>query len=236
MFYPRPPPSLPSQPHQPRRHSLSISSLALSPKRRRSLASLPYPYSAKLLAATTALLGLLILVPKLSIKYFPRTTYAPASLVQDWSFFTAALSLLAATVQYLPQLHTTTRLKQNAALSVVMLAIQSPVFLTLGILKATQTEKVPHDQGRRTWTRWGQNGELVWISYMVAGAVEAILLGVCLYLSYTRPRAGGLDGDEALEVEDGEEEYITGTNIGLDTEETPLLPGRGESELRGAGT
>ncbi|KAL8925319.1 MAG: hypothetical protein Q9208_003609 [Pyrenodesmia sp. 3 TL-2023] len=208
----------------------------LFPSRRRSLASIPYPRSAKLLATTTILLIFLILGPTLSIKFSPRiTAYAPASLVQDWSFFTATLSVLAATVQLLPQLYTTTKLKQNAALSVVMLAIQSPVYLTLGILKATQTDKIPHDEGRSIWTRWVQNEELVWMSYIVSAAVETLLLSVCLYLSYMWPRAGDLDGDEVLEVEDSEEEYITGANVGWETEETPLLIGRVDNEHGGAG-
>lgn len=67
------------------------------------------------------------------------------------------------------------------------------------------------------------------MSYMVAGAVEGLLLGLCLYLVYVRGGLGGGEGMDGDDVEEGEEEYLTGVNA---SQETPLLLGR---ELRGAG-
>ncbi|KAL8940760.1 MAG: hypothetical protein Q9216_002640 [Gyalolechia sp. 2 TL-2023] len=239
IFYPRP--SIPLPPHKhPKRHSLSKSDLALSPERRRALSSQPYPRLPKLIALSTALLASLILIPTFSIAFSPNlTSYAPASLIQDWSFFTATLSLLVATVQFLPQFFTTVRLKHHASLSLVMLAVQSPVYVFLGVSKAVEMDSASHDEGRDSWTRWLQNGELEWMGYVVSGAAEALVLGLGVYLTYVRSRAGvlvgGMDGDDVFvaerEEEGEEEEYITGLSLG---EETPLLPGRGESEFRGS--
>ncbi|KAL8720443.1 MAG: hypothetical protein Q9225_002701 [Loekoesia sp. 1 TL-2023] len=235
IFYPHPP--LPISPHgQPKRHSLSKSDLALSPKRRRALFSQSYPRLPKLIALSAALLASLILIPTFSITFSTNiTSYAPASLLQDCSFFTAALSLLAATIQLLPQLYTTVRLKHHASLSLIMMAVQCPVYILLGISKSLQTDSVPHDEGRRSWTRFLQNGEMEWMGYVISGTAEALLLGLGVYLGCVRPKGvGGMDGDDVVAVEgprEEEEEYITGAGV---VEETPLLPGRRENELRGS--
>ncbi|KAL8686499.1 MAG: hypothetical protein Q9218_007059, partial [Villophora microphyllina] len=135
IFYPRPPPDdadIPTPPHKGKRHSLSKTSLALSPQRRRSLAARPYPRLPLLMACTTLLLTILILAPTISIIFSPRIkSTAPKSLVQDWSFFTSTLSLLTATIQFLPQMHTTLRRKHHQSLSLAMLAMQIPVFVCL---------------------------------------------------------------------------------------------------------
>lgn len=240
IFYPRPSIDLPPHKH-PKRHSLSKSDLALSPERRRALSSRPFPRLPKLIAFSTTLLAFMILVPTLSIAFSPDlTSYAPASLIQDWSFFTATLSLLVATVQFLPQLFTTIRLKHHASLSLVMLAVQSIVYILLGASKAMNADKAPHDEGRRSWTRYLQNGELEWMGYVVSGATEALVLVVGVYLVYMRAKrvggmlVGDMDGDDVFTTVEGdeEEEYITSVSLG---EETPLLPGRrGESEFRGS--
>ena len=68
-------------------------------------------------------------------------------------------------IQYLPQMLTTFRLKDNGSLSILMLCIQAPggtanaLFLWIG----------QHDD----WTTW--------ISYLVAAIEQFILLGMCIY-------------------------------------------------------
>ncbi|KAL8951522.1 MAG: hypothetical protein Q9222_002493 [Ikaeria aurantiellina] len=233
IFYPRPL-TLPSE--APKRHSLSKSSIALSPERRQAEASRPYPRLPKLIASTSLILNLLILIPTLSIVLSPEVaSAAPKSLLQDWSFFTSTLSLLAATVQFLPQIHATFQLRHHQSLSIVMLVIQVPVSIILGLSKASTATKVPHnDTGsgsgdRKHWVlRWLQSGEIAWMNYIVAGCVEGLLLALCLYLHFVRPRfkrGDDLEGDE----EAAEEEYIVGISMG---EETPLLPGRRTNDLQ----
>ncbi|KAL8828029.1 MAG: hypothetical protein Q9170_006780 [Blastenia crenularia] len=240
IFYPRPPLDLPPQKH-PKRHSLSKSDLALSPDRRRALSSQPYPRLPKFITISVILLIAVILIPTLSIIFSPNiASHRPASLLQGWSFFTATFALLAATVQFLPQLYTTLRLKRHASLSLVMLALQCPVYIVLGVSKSKDTSRVPHDEGRRSWTRLLQNGEIEWTAYVVTGTMEALLLGLSLYLWWRRSKSGilirDLDGDDVVEGEGDEideegEEYITGVSA---SEETPLLPGRRENELQGS--
>lgn len=225
IFYPRPP--LPEVPRK--RHSLFKSDLALSPERRRIEASIPYPYLLRIIASISLLLTLLILIPTLTIVLDSSiASRAPPSLLQDWSFFTSTLSLLAATLQFLPQMHTTLRLKHHHSLSMVMLAIQIPVYLLLGINKASKSDSVPHDGGRgHPWVRWLQNGEVAWMNYIVGACVEGLLLALCLYLYFVRPRFASRDWDGDEEAE--EEEYITGVSVG---EDTPLLPGGDRTGLQ----
>ncbi|KAL9000723.1 MAG: hypothetical protein Q9169_000759 [Polycauliona sp. 2 TL-2023] len=224
IFYPRPP--LPSNP--PKRHSLSKSDLALSPERREIEASIPYPRLPRIIASISLILILIILVPPLVIIFAPHNnSESHRSLMQDWSTFTSTLSLLAATIQFVPQMYTTLRLKHHRSLSMVTLAVQIPVSLLLGINKASQSESVPHnDEGRQWWVRWLQDEEMVWMSHIVSGCAEALLLILCLYLYFSRRRFGrdDLDGDE-----EAEEEYITSVSMG---EETPLLPGRSRTDLQ----
>ncbi|KAL8736731.1 MAG: hypothetical protein Q9166_000097 [cf. Caloplaca sp. 2 TL-2023] len=201
--------------------------MALSPERRRIEASVPYPRLPKIIGSVYLALALLILVPTLSIIFSPSTaSAAPQSLLQDWSFFDSTLSLLVATLQFLPQLHTTLQLKHHQSLSMVMLAVQVPVFILLGINKASKSDRVPHDQGRHVWVRWLRNGEIAWMNYIVSGCWQGLLLALCLYLYIVRPRFAreDLDGDE-----EAEEQYITSVSMG---EETPLLPGRDHTDLQ----
>lgn len=124
IFYPRLP--LPDKP--PERHSLSKSDLALAPERRELKAWIPYPRLPRIIGSVSLLLVLLILVPPLAIVFFPAiTSSAHESLIQVWSFFTGILSLLTATLQSLPQIHTTLQLKHHHSLSMITLAVQIPV-------------------------------------------------------------------------------------------------------------
>ncbi|KAL9603821.1 MAG: hypothetical protein Q9219_000930 [cf. Caloplaca sp. 3 TL-2023] len=235
IFYPRPPLTL-SPSTRPKRHSLSKSDLALSPERRRALSSQPYPRLPKLIALAATLLIAFILIPAFSIAFSDDiASHGPQSLVQEWSFFTATLALLEATVQFLPQLYTTLRLKHHASLSLVMLAVQSPVSVALGVSKSLRNDDLPnHDEGSRTWLRFLRNGEMEWMAYVITGTLEMSLLALGLYFSYTRPRGGEFDGDDEVwdeERREEEEEYISGVGV---NEETPLLPGRRENELRGS--
>ncbi|KAL8738584.1 MAG: hypothetical protein Q9181_000635 [Wetmoreana brouardii] len=223
IFHPRSSPNIPSPP-QRKRHSLSKATIALSPERRRALASKPYPLLPKLIALAVVLLVVLVFAPTLIIVFSPSVAAtAPKSLVQDWSFFTSTLSLAAATLQYLPQLHSTWKLKHHKSLSLATLIIQIPVFLVLGISKRTQPANIPqHPDDYRLISRLQNTDGITYLDYIVSASVEAFLLTLCLYLHYVRPRFlnSDLDGDEEIE-----EEYITGLSI---CEETPLLGKRDE--------
>ncbi|KAL8865811.1 MAG: hypothetical protein Q9174_006679 [Haloplaca sp. 1 TL-2023] len=227
IFYPRPTPK--ATPSPKKRHSLSSSTLALSPERRRALASQPYPLFPKLIALAALIIGILILTPTLAIILSPSiASKAPQTLKQDWSFFASTLSLAAATIQFLPQLYTTLRLKSHQSLSMVTLGLQSILLLLLGIYRIRDLS--PQDDGKY-WLHWLRNGsEIAAMDYIVSAAVEALLLALCLYLYFVRPRLvdGGLDGDD-----EAEEEYISGIGAG---EETPLLGKGSGKQGRGHGS
>ncbi|KAL8644939.1 MAG: hypothetical protein Q9210_006992, partial [Variospora velana] len=133
LFHPRPNPDPTITQNKPKRHSLSTSSLALSPNRRRAISSAPYPRSAILLLVTTLLLAVLILGPTVAASFSPWVLLSiPVLSFQAWPFFTAILAIVTAFLLPLPQLFTTLALESNAGLSVVMLAAQAPVSIALG--------------------------------------------------------------------------------------------------------
>ncbi|KAL8887005.1 MAG: hypothetical protein Q9192_006392, partial [Flavoplaca navasiana] len=148
------------------------------------------------------------------------------SLSQDWYFLTSTLSLVTATLQYLPQMYTTLRLKHHHSLSIIMLTVQIPVLLLQGISNISDGDKTPHKEGRYLWVQWMQGGEVAWMNQIVSGCAEGLLLALCLYLYFSQRKFGrdDLDGDE-----DAEEEYITSMSM---SEETPLLPGRDRTDLQ----
>ena len=223
VFYPRP--SLPDK--APKRHSLSKSDLALSTERREIEASIPYPRLPRVIGLISLVLVLLILGPTLAIVLSPQlASRVHEALIQDWSFFASILSLLAATLQYLPQMYTTLRLKHHHSLSIMMLAVQIPVLLLLGIYNSSESNRTPPNERGYLWVRWLQNEEIAWMNQIVSGCAESLLLVLCLYLYLSRRGFGrdSLDGDE-----DAEEEYITSISMG---EETPLLPGRDRTDLQ----
>ena len=124
-------------------------------------------------------------------------------------------------------MHTTLRLQHHHSLSTITLAVQIPVSLLLGISKASRSDGVPHDDDQSLWVRWLQDGEMAWMSQVVSGCTEGLLLLVlCLYLYFARSKfaRGDLDGDE-----EAEEEYITSLSMG---EETPLLRGWDRNDLQ----
>ena len=223
IFYPRPP--VPDKP--PKRHSLSKTDLVLSLERREIEASMPYPRLPRVIGTSSLILVLFILGPPLLIIFSPHlAAKVHQSLIQDWYLFTSTLSLVTATLQYLPQMYTTLRLKHHHSLSMIMLTVQIPVLLLLGISNASEGDKSPHEEDRYLWVRWMQGGEIARMNQIVSGSAEGLLLALCLYLYLSQREFGrdNLDGDE-----DAEEEYITSMSMG---EETPLLPGRNRTDLQ----
>ncbi|KAI8972398.1 hypothetical protein BD414DRAFT_469382 [Trametes punicea] len=111
----------------------------------------------------------------LSTNPTPSTTHRSPQL-QLWATFLGISSALLAALQYAPQIVHTYRLKLVGALSIPMMLIQTPgaVLMVLSI-------------ALRPGTNW-----TTWISYAVAGAMQGILLVMCI-LFRTRQHKLGLD-------------------------------------------
>lgn len=190
-------------------------------------ASMPYPRLPRVIGISCLILVLFILGPPLVTVFSPHfASKAHQSLIQGWYLFTSTLSLVVATLQYLPQMYTTLRLKHHHSLSMIMLTVQTPVLLLLSISNVSEGDRTPHEKGRYLWVRWMHDGEIAWMNQIVSGCAEGLLLALCLYLYFSQRKFGrdDLEGDE-----DAEEEYITSMSMG---EETPLLPGRDRTDLQ----
>lgn len=180
---------------------------------------------------------MLVLLPPLLLAFNPTLLASHISLRSDWTFLTSTLTLLFATTQYLPQLLTTFRLKRLAGLSLFSVGVQVPVFLALGVFLALTMPVGPpaveppqqeggeaallgNSEGRHGHSRWWMvDGEqVVWMGYLVAGCVEALLLALGLHMWFWRETIQGREEAE------GDEEFVVGVGVG---EETPLLDGKG---------
>lgn len=136
-------------------------------------------------------------------------TLAPARL-QVWANALGVLATVLASIQYLPQLYTTFRLKKVGSLSIPMMCIQTPgSFVWAGSLAARV--------GTEGWSAWGV--------YVVTGCLQGVLLGMGVYFEVGERRRRVLgegvgNGDAGGE---GRGEGLDGENGDPGHERTPLL-------------
>jgi len=125
------------------------------------------------------------------------------------------LATVLASVQYLPQLHTTWRRKDVGSLSIPMMCVQTPgSFVWAGSLAA-----------RVGWAGWS-----AWVVYVVTGCLQGVLLGMGVWFEVGRRRKAGGDGDGDGGREGGVEGLVVdggGGDGGVRDERTPLLGGEG---------
>ncbi|KAI0633969.1 hypothetical protein C8Q77DRAFT_714608 [Trametes polyzona] len=109
----------------------------------------------------------------LSTNPTPDETHRPRQL-QLWATFLGVSSALLAALQYAPQIAHTARLKLVGALSIPMMLLQTPgaVLMVLSI-------------ALRPGTNW-----TTWISYAVAGAMQGVLLVMCIIFRARQHRHG----------------------------------------------
>ncbi|RLV93083.1 hypothetical protein JA1_002707 [Spathaspora sp. JA1] len=121
------------------------------------------------------------------------------------------LSALLTVIKYLPQIHTTYKLKHPGTLSIGMMCIQTPGgFIFTATLFFTKG------------SHWSS-----WVSYLVAASLQGTLLILCIYYEYFK---GGGQGDElerqAIEriVEENLHDVAEHNSLEYDDEESnPLL-------------
>jgi len=172
-----------------------------------------------LLFVTLLLLGTTNPPPQL-----PRTP-----LVSIWAKFLGVSSAILTAIQYMPQIARTYELKLVGALSIPMMCIQSPGALAMVLSIALRPDT--------DWTNW--------ITFAVAGSMQAVLLVMCFTWRHRQHKLGIDDFGHPLHDEDerafeesgGVRESVAYTD-GEDTEggeETPLLVKNVDDDDDGSG-
>lgn len=112
----------------------------------------------------------------------PDVLPTPSKALVQWANFLGVQSMILASVQYIPQLWTTWRLKHVGSLSIPMMMIQTPgSFVFVASLAG------------REGTRWSS-----WVTYAVTGTLQGVLLVMCVCWE-VRDRQKKVEGErEAL--------------------------------------
>jgi len=151
------------------------------------------------------------------------TTNSPAHLprtpvVSIWATFLGVSSAILAAIQYMPQIARTYHSKLVGALSIPMMCMQSPGAIAMVLSIALRPDT--------NWTSW--------ITFAVAGLMQATLLIMCFVWHHRQHKLGIDDfghplheGDErSFEESEQQVEGLEGDRDGDDTEageDTPLL-------------
>lgn len=122
----------------------------------------------------------------------------PSTALVAWANFLGLQSTVLASVQYVPQLYTTWRLRHVGSLSIPMMCIQTPGSFVWAVSLAT-----------REGTRWSS-----WATYVVTGTLQGVLLVMCVSfeLSDRAERRKAVDAGN-------------GADVMVDGERRPLLDG-----------
>ncbi|KAL7274348.1 hypothetical protein RUND412_002762 [Rhizina undulata] len=96
--------------------------------------------------------------------HIPETPPLPSQALTTWANFLGVQSTLLASMQYIPQLYTTWKLKHVGSLSITMMCIQTPGSFVWAISLAS-----------REGTSWSS-----WITYVVTGFLQGGLLTMCI--------------------------------------------------------
>lgn len=115
------------------------------------------------------------------------------------------MAAILSSVQYLPQIYTTYRLKRVASLSIPMMCIQTPG----GYMWAASLA-----------ARLGPEGWATWGVYLLTATLQGVVLVMGIYFEYIMPRKGDVDSAADTVVEDAAEDDDPGQ---APSEETPLL-------------
>jgi uncharacterized protein with PQ loop repeat len=118
----------------------------------------------------------------------------PSAALVKWANFLGVQSTLLASIQYVPQLYTTWRLKHVGSLSIPMMCIQTPGSFVWALSLAM-----------REGTRWSS-----WATYVVTGCLQGALLVMCVMFEIAERRDRGkvdelVDALAAARAEDAAE-------------------------------
>ncbi|CCX06480.1 hypothetical protein FPQ18DRAFT_135153 [Pyronema domesticum] len=116
------------------------------------------------MGAITLYLGALKGAPEDGAGDDPTRALHPSAALVNWANFLGVQSTVLASIQYIPQLFTTWRLKHVGSLSIPMMCIQTPGSFVWAISLAT-----------REGTRWSS-----WATYVVTGCLQGALLAMCI--------------------------------------------------------
>jgi uncharacterized protein with PQ loop repeat len=94
----------------------------------------------------------------------PNSPPQPSDVLVKWANFLGVQSTILASIQYIPQLFTTWKLKHVGSLSIPMMCIQTPGSFVWAVSLAT-----------REGTRWSS-----WATYVVTGILQGCLLIMCI--------------------------------------------------------
>ncbi|EWC45483.1 hypothetical protein DRE_00882 [Drechslerella stenobrocha 248] len=137
-------------------------------------------------AITISLLSLLHLVVTLVASVYIYKTASSTAII-NWTAFLGVQSTVLASIQYIPQIYTTYRLKAVGSLSIPMMCIQTPGSFVWAISLAT-----------REGTDWSS-----WLVYCVTGTLQGCLLVMAIVFERRRKIE---EADAALFVQTPEEE------------------------------
>lgn len=141
----------------------------------------------------------------------------PAAL-QGWANFLGILAAILASIQYLPQIYTTFRLRCVGSLSIPMMCIQTPGSLVWASSLAA---------------REGKNGWSIWGVLVVTACLQGTLLAMAIYFEYFGPESkrktvhradvDGLPNGEAPDRAEAHAHAHEPIHAERPSEETPLL-------------
>ncbi|KAI5787153.1 hypothetical protein EDC01DRAFT_660754 [Geopyxis carbonaria] len=127
----------------------------------------------------------------------------PTHTLTVWANFLGVQSTVLASIQYIPQLWTTWRLKHVGSLSIPMMCIQTPGSFVWVVSLAT-----------REGTAWS-----TWVTYLITGILQGCLLIMCITWEM-KERA---DRKKVAEVLDGSARATNGHTANGADERRPLL-------------
>lgn len=133
----------------------------------------------------------------------PTSPAPPSRTLVAYANFLGVQSMVLASLQYVPQIMTTWRLKHVGSLSIPMMLIQTPGSFIWAISLAT-----------REGTKWSS-----WLTYVVTGVLQGGLLVMCISWEL-RERA---ERKKILDAIDADVAIRTGANGAADAERRPLL-------------
>lgn len=138
--------------------------------------------------------------------------------IPAWANFLGVLAAVLASIQYLPQIYTTLRLRCVGSLSIPMMCIQTPGSLIWAASLAARTG----------WAGWS-----IWGVLVVTACLQGTLLTMAIYFEYFGPnnkREAGHRADFHDQGRDGDAQNgfgSVGTHepvaVNRPSEETPLL-------------
>lgn len=131
--------------------------------------------------------------------------------MQAWANFLGIMAAILASIQYLPQIHTTWRLRCVGSLSIPMMCLQTPGGYVWAASLAARL-------GKEGWSTWGV--------YIVTASLQGIVLAMAIYFEYINPKEKKThhhgEGAAANGTAEFPDEHATDVD-GQPTEETPLL-------------